>query len=151
MQIIFWFCLNLRLLSFAIENTLDTKMLQVNYPFPLTDLHQNRKSLRPLEFRDVYKKIIWFCMNLRLLSIAIEKITLDLKKTVDGKLPLSVNRFSPKTISLENSIIQGCLQKNIWFCLNLRLLSFSTVNTRLKHKTLQVNYPFPLTELHQNQ
>ena len=37
-----WLCLNLRLLSFAIENTLDKKTLQVNYPFPLTDLHQKQ-------------------------------------------------------------------------------------------------------------
>ena len=36
---------------------LKRKKLQVNYPFPLTDLHQNRKSLRPLQFRDVCKKL----------------------------------------------------------------------------------------------
>ena len=33
---------SLQLLSFAIENTLDKKTLQVNYPFPLTDLHQKQ-------------------------------------------------------------------------------------------------------------
>ena len=35
MQKIIWFCLNLRLLSFAIKNTLDKKTLQVNYPFQM--------------------------------------------------------------------------------------------------------------------
>ena len=47
------------------------------------------------------QKIIWFCLYLRLLSFAIEN-TLD-KKNVAGKLPLSLNRSSPKTIGLENS------------------------------------------------
>ena len=34
-----------------------THLLPVNYPFPLTDLHQNRKSLRPLQFRAVCKTL----------------------------------------------------------------------------------------------
>ena len=47
MQNIIWFCLNLRQLSFAIENmevknTPDKKTLQANYPFPLTDLYQKK-------------------------------------------------------------------------------------------------------------
>ena len=36
-----------------------------------------------------------------------------------------LNRSSPKTIRLENSINQGCIRNIIWFCLNLRLLSFA--------------------------
>ena len=48
-----------------------------------------------------------------------------IKKTVAGKLPLSLNRSSPKTIGLEFSTNQGCMQNIIWFCLNLRLLSFA--------------------------
>ena len=43
------------------------------------------------------------------------------------------------------------MQKRIWLCLNLRLLSFAIENTLLKHKTLPVNYPFPLTDLHRKQ
>ena len=33
-------------------------MLQVNYPFPLTDLHQNRKTLRSLQFRKYAKNYL---------------------------------------------------------------------------------------------
>ena len=29
-----------------------------NYPFPLTDLHQNQQALRTLEYRDVCKKLL---------------------------------------------------------------------------------------------
>ena len=53
-----------------------------------------------------------------------KKITLD-KKSVAGKLPLPLNRSSPKTIGLEYSTNQACMLKIIWFCLNLRLLSFA--------------------------
>ena len=31
-------------------------MLQVNYPFPLTDLQQNQQTFNPLQFRDACKK-----------------------------------------------------------------------------------------------
>ena len=48
-----------------------------------------------------------------LLSFVIEKITVDKTYSVAGKLPLSLNRSSPKTIDLENSIIQGCMQNII--------------------------------------
>ena len=55
---------------------------------------------------DVYKRQMqksgWFCLNLRLLSFAIEKNYTCLKKTVAGKLPLSHNRSSPKIIGLES-------------------------------------------------
>ena len=44
------------------------------------------------------------------------------------------------------------MQKIIWFCLNLRLLSFAKKKIPLiKKKPLLVNYPFPLTDLQQNQ
>ena len=47
---------------------------------------------------------------------------------------------------------QGCLQNIIWFCLNLQLLSFAKKKISLdKKKPLQVNYPFPSTDLHQKQ
>ena len=51
---------------------------------------------------DVYKRQ---CLNLRLLSFAKKKKFPLIKKTVAGKLPLSLNRSSPKTIGLENSTI----------------------------------------------
>ena len=75
-----------------------------------------------------------------------------IKKNVAGKLHLPLNRSSPKPIGLENSIIQGWMQKSSWFCLNLRQLSFAKQKIPfLKHKMLQVNYPFLLTDLHKNQ
>ena len=47
---------------------------------------------------------------------------------------------------------QDCMQKIIWFCLNLRWLSFDKKKITLdKKKALQVNYPFPLPALHQKQ
>ena len=55
-----------------------------------------------------------------------------------------------KRQGIEYSTIQGFMQKSIWFCMNLQLLSFTIENTLVK-KTLQVNYPFPLTYLQQNQ
>ena len=69
--------------------------------------------------------IIWFCVNLQLLLFAIVKIYPWFKKKVEGKLPLSLNRSSPKTIGREYSTNQSCMQKRIWLCLNLRLLSFA--------------------------
>ena len=53
-------------------------------------------------------------------------------KEMSGKLPLSLNRSSPKTIGLYYSAKQGCMQKRIWFGLNLWLLSF----------TIEKNYPW---------
>ena len=60
---------------------------------------------------------------------------------------LPLNRSSPKSKVLETSTNQGCMQNIIWFCLNLRLLSFAIENILVK-KTLQVNYPFPLSLIH---
>ena len=130
-----------------IKYHLKYKTLLVNYPFPLTDLHQKTTGLENSTIQGWMQKIIWFCLNLRVLSFAI-KNTLVKIINVAGKLPLSLYRYSPKTIGLEYSTNQGCMQKIIWFCLNLRLLSFAIENTLLKHKTLLVNYPFPLTDLH---
>ena len=36
---------------------LKRKRLQVNYPFPLTDLHHNLQALSTLQFTDVCKKL----------------------------------------------------------------------------------------------
>ena len=83
---------------------------------------------------------VWICGSYRMPSSTC------LIKNVAGKLPLSLNRSSPKTTGLEYSTIEGCMQQIIWFCLNLRRLSFVIENTLLKHKTLEVNYPFPLTD-----
>ena len=51
------FILSLIHIQMCIRDRLKRKRLQVNYPFPLTDLHQNRKSLRSLQFRDVCKNL----------------------------------------------------------------------------------------------
>ena len=55
---------------------LKRKRLQVNYPFPSTDLHQKSKVLEPSTIQGCMQKISWFCLNLRLLSFA-KKINLD--------------------------------------------------------------------------
>ena len=49
------------------------------------------------------------------LIMAVDGIaeTSGFAENVAGKLPLSLNRSSPKTIGLENSIIQGCMQNRI--------------------------------------
>ena len=60
------------------------------------------------------------------LSIPVSYTHLDVYK----RQPL--NRSSPKTIGREYSTNQVCMQKIIWFCLNLRLLSFAIENTLVK-------------------
>ena len=67
------------------------KMLQVNYPFTLTDLQQNQQTLSYLQFnRSSPKsighessttqtrmyKIIWFCLNLHQLSFFMKNVLL---------------------------------------------------------------------------
>ena len=51
-------------------------MLQVNYPFPLTDLHQNQKVLRTLQFRAVCKLslihiYVAFCVKRRASTVPV--------------------------------------------------------------------------------
>ena len=84
-------------------------MLQVDYPVPLTDLHLNQQGLSSLQFKDVCTKLFEFTAVI----IRNKKITIVKTKNVAGKLPLSLNRSSPKTIGLENSTIQGCVQNII--------------------------------------
>ena len=132
-----WFCFNLRQLSFVIEKiTLDKKMLQVNYPLSLNRSSPKPTSLENSTIQGCKRNIIWFCLNLRLLSFAKKKIPL-IKKTVAGKLPLSLNRSSPKPIGREYSTNQGCMQKIIWFCLNLRQLSFA-IEKKSTHRHLSL-------------
>ena len=120
------------------HHTLWIKIQRKSYPSGSISLFRTVMCIvdfnKPVSYThlDVYKRqiqgcmrnIIWFCLNLRLLSFAKKKFPL-IKKTVAGKLPLSLNRSSPKTIGREYSVNQGCMQKIIWFCLNLRQLSFA--------------------------
>ena len=125
-------------------------MLLVNYPFPSTDLHQKQQVARTLQIRAVCKTSfdsVGICGCYRLLQ---KKITID-------KKPLQVNYTFPLTDLHQKRQVLKTLQFRavcktlfdyVWICGCYRLPQEIPL---LKHKTLQVNYPFPLTDLHQKQ
>ena len=73
----------------------------------------NEKSHKFKQNQILFHFYVVFILSIRPVSYT----HLDVYKR--QKLPLSLNRSSPKTIGREYSTNQGCMQKIIWFCLNI--------------------------------